>query len=236
MQSGFDFTTLVFLGLAVFVAWKLKSVLGTKTGNEQPPVDPFKRKEAQGDAMPPPPGRDNNVIRLPGAANDPVVNPDRWNGLAAQGTPLADGLDAIAAQEAGFDPRSFMEGAKSAYEMIVTDFAQGNRKNLKGMLSKDVFEGFDQAIAEREKRGEIAETTFVSIDKAELVSAEVKNRSAQMTLKFASKLITSVRDNMGNVIDGNPDIVTDVTDVWTFARQLGSRDPNWLLVATEAGN
>lgn len=237
MQSGFDFTTLVFLGLAVFVAWKLRSVLGTKTGAEQPPTDPFKRRDAAEDSSPPPPaGRDGNVIRLPGAANDPVSNPARWTGLAAPGSPLAAGLDAISAQEAGFDPRSFLEGAKSAYEMIVTDFAQGNRKSLKGLLSKDVFDGFDLAITEREKRGELAETTFVSIDKSELVSAEVKGRSGQLTLRFSSKLITAVRDANGHVIDGNPDIVTDVTDVWTFARQLGSRDPNWLLVATEAGN
>jgi predicted lipid-binding transport protein (Tim44 family) len=237
MQSGFDFTTLIFLGLAVFVAWKLRSVLGTKTGNEQAPVDPFKRRETQSDAnMEPPAGRDSNVIRLPGAANDAAANPERWRGLAEASSPLAAGFDAIVTQEANFDPRSFLEGAKSAYEMIVTDFAEGNRKSLKGLLSKDVFEGFDQAITEREKRGEVSQSTFVSIDKAEFVTAEVKGRNAQLTLRFASKLITAVRDAKGTVIDGNPDVVTDVTDVWTFARQLGARDPNWLLVATEAGN
>lgn len=236
MQSGFDFTTLVFLGLAVFVAWKLRSVLGTKTGNEQPPADPFKRREASEEAAQKTPQREGNVIRMPGAANDPVRKGEQWKGIAETGTPLAEGLDQIAAQEAGFDARTFLEGAKSAYEMIVTDFAKGDRKTLKGLLSKDVFEGFDLAIAEREKRGEVAETRFVSVEKAELVTAELKGMSAQLTLRFASKLITSVRDANGVVVDGNPEIVTDVTDVWTFARQLGSRDPNWLLVATEAGS
>ncbi len=232
MQSGFDFTTLIFIGLAVFVAWKLRSVLGTKTGNEQPPVDPFRRREQ------PAPGAttgDSNVIRMPGAANDPVRNPDRWSGIAAAGSPLEEGLDAIIAQEPGFDARGFVGGARSAYEMIVTAFAQGDRKSLKGLLSKDVFDGFDQAITDREKRGEKAETTFVSVDKSEIVGAEVKARVAHLTLRFVSKLITAVRDANGAVIDGNPEVVTDVTDVWTFSRQLGSRDPNWLLVATETG-
>jgi predicted lipid-binding transport protein (Tim44 family) len=232
MQSGFDFTTLIFIGLAVFVAWKLRSVLGTKTGQEQPPVDPFRRKET---GAPGPVGAEGNVIRMPGAANDAVKNPDRWSGLAASGSALSDGLDAIVAQEPSFDPRGFMTGAKSAYEMIVTAFAQGDRKTLKGLLSKDVFDGFDAVITEREKRGEKAETTFVSVDKSEIVAADVKARMAHLTLRFVSKLITAVRDSSGAVIDGNPEVVTDVTDVWTFSRQLGAKDPNWLLVATETG-
>jgi predicted lipid-binding transport protein (Tim44 family) len=235
MQGGFDLMTVVFLGLAVFLAWKLRSVLGTKTGEEKPPVDPFRRRDA-GPIPPAAPGRDDNVIRLPGAMNDDArpAGP-RWAGIAEEGSPLAAGFDAIALQEPGFDPRAFLDGAKGAYEMIVTDFALGNRKSLKGLLSKEVFEGFEAAIAEREQRGEKAQTTFVSIDKAEILSAEVKGRVAHLTVRFASKLITCVRDAAGAVIDGNPDVVTDVTDVWTFSRQLGSRDPNWLLVATEAG-
>ncbi len=225
--------TLVFLGLAVFLAWKLRSVLGTKTGEEKPPVDPFRRRDA---GQPPQQGgREDNVIRLPGATNDDSRNAQRWKGVAEPGTPLAAGLDAISAQEPGFDARGFLDGAKGAYEMIVTEFANGNRRELKGLLSKEVYEGFDQAISEREQRGEKAQTTFVSIDKAELLGADVKGRTAQVTVRFVSKLITSVRDAKGVVVDGNPDAVTDVTDVWTFSRQLGARDPNWLLIATESG-
>ncbi|MGL4729612.1 MAG: Tim44/TimA family putative adaptor protein [Bosea sp. (in: a-proteobacteria)] len=240
MQGGSDLMTVVFLGLAVFLAWKLRSVLGTKTGEEKPPVDPFSRRDG---AQPPAgtqgreaPGREDNVIRLPGAMNDDArTNASRWAGIAEAGTPLANGFDAIASQEPGFDPRGFLDGAKGAYEMVVTDFALGNRKSLKGLLSKDVFEGFDSAITEREQKGEKAQTTFVSVDKAEMLSAEVKGKVAHLTVRFASKLITSVKDASGTVIDGNPDVVTDVIDVWTFSRQLGARDPNWLLVATEAG-
>jgi predicted lipid-binding transport protein (Tim44 family) len=238
MQDSFDITTIIFLALAVFVIWRLRSVLGQKTGHERPPFDPFSRREP-----PPRPGtaEADNVVRLPGVGADrqpaSVAEPaaDRWKGIAEPDTAVARGLDAIAKHEPAFDVRGFIEGAKMAYEMIVTAFAQGDRKTLKGLLSRDVYEGFERAIADREKRGEKAETTFVSIDRAEIENVEVKGRIAQVTIRFLSKLITATRDATGKVIDGNPETVVDVTDVWTFARPLGTRDPNWQLVATEAG-
>jgi predicted lipid-binding transport protein (Tim44 family) len=234
MQSSFDFTTLIFLGLAVFVAWKLRSVLGQKTGTEKPPVDPFTRK-GQDDAREDAAKNTSNVIRLPGAANDQVPPPApvarRWEGAMA---PLGAGLDAIIAQEPDFDPKNFADGARSAYEMIVTAFAAGDRKALKPLLAKDVLDGFETAITDREKRGEKVETAFVSIDKADLTHVEVKSGTAQITMRFASKLITATRDAAGKVVDGDAVAVADVTDIWTFSRQLGSRDPSWLLVATEA--
>ena len=241
MQDSFDVTTIVFLALAVFVIWRLRSVLGQKTGNERPPMDPFSRREPVDPARPVAGGTDN-VVRLPSAGMDRSVAPatvapaaERWAGVAEANTPVARGLDEIAKIEPEFDGRGFGEGAKSAYEMIVTAFAQGDRATLKNLLSKDVFDGFDRAIAERETRGEKAETTFVSIDKAEIMSVDVRSRVAQVTVRFLSKLITATRDASGKVIDGSPEAVVDVTDVWTFARTLGTRDPNWLLVATEAG-
>lgn len=241
MQNSFDITTLVFLALAVFVAWKLRSVLGQKTGNEQPPKDPFIRREA-------PPVRPDqaqssdkrdNVIRLPGAANDPAAVPapaaERWKDIAPPDSPIGQGIDAIIRQEPDFDPRAFVEGAKSAYEAIVTAFARGDRKMLKGLLAKEVYDGFEQAITEREKRGEKAESNFVSIDKADLTAVDVKGKAAQVTIAFVSQLISTTRDAQGAVVDGSADQVSEVNDIWTFSRQLGSRDPNWLLVATEAG-
>jgi predicted lipid-binding transport protein (Tim44 family) len=178
----------------------------------------------------------SNVIRLPGAANDQTLSPpaqaaSRWQGAAA---PFAAGLDAIVAQEPDFDPAAFADGARRAYEMIVTAFAAGDRKALKPLLAKDVLEGFEAAITEREKRGEKVETAFVSIDKADLTHVEVKSGTAQITMRFASKLITATRDAAGKIVDGDATAVADVTDIWTFSRQLGSRDPSWLLVATEA--
>ena len=117
----------------------------------------------------------------------------------------------------------------------MTTFDEGDRRQLRGLLSREVFDGFDAAITERENRGETAETRFVSIDGATITAAELRNRNAQITIRFVSKLISATRDRGGTVIDGNAEKVTDVTDVWTFARDVTSRDPNWKVVATEAG-
>lgn len=237
MQDSLDMTWIIFIALAIFVAWRLRSVLGQKTGNEKPPFDPFSRRDPP--AAGPAGGRDN-VVRLPTNGTEPVAQPvvppaERWAGIAAPGSAVATGLDEIARIEPEFDAPGFVTGAKSAYELVVAAFAQGDRKTLKTLLSREVYDGFERAIAEREKRGEKSETTFVSLDKAEVTGVEVKNRVAQVTMRFVSKLITATRDPSGKVVDGDPETVADVTDVWTFARTLGTRDPNWQLVATEAG-
>ncbi len=230
-RNFFDLTTIIMLGIAVFVIWKLRSVLGTRTGNERPPVDMLRRAEP----VTPTAANDSNVVSLgdrlpetPARADDP----DRWKGIAEAGTPLAAGLDAIMAADRTFDARGFRDGAKAAYEMIVMAFAQGDRRTLKDLLSKDVHDGFVAAIADREKRGERVETTFVSIDRSDIVDAQLKGKSIQVTVKFLSKLITATYDKAGAVVDGAPDKIVDVTDIWTFAHDAGSRDPNWKLIAT----
>jgi predicted lipid-binding transport protein (Tim44 family) len=103
------------------------------------------------------------------------------------------------------------------------------------LLSREVYDGFESVIRDRESRGETSETRFVSIDKADIIGAELRGRTAQITVRFVSQLVSVTHDRSGAIIDGNADRVTDVTDVWTFARDLSSRDPNWKLVATEAG-
>jgi len=230
----FDIYTIIFLALAVFIFLRLRSVLGQRTGRERPPYDPYSRDTAR-----PAPEK---VIALPNRTPEaaakpaePVVPGERWKGIAESGTPVANGLDAIAGADPEFDGKTFVMGARSAYEMIVTAFAEGDRRTLKNLLSRDVYDGFEAAITEREKAGHKAETRFVSIDSADITHAELKNRSAQVTVKFVSQLVSVTRDKSGNVVEGNPDRVTDVTDVWTFARDISSRDPNWKLVATEGG-
>ncbi|MGU3496465.1 Tim44/TimA family putative adaptor protein [Xanthobacteraceae bacterium A53D] len=241
-----DIYTIIFLALAVFIFVRLRSVLGQRTGKERPPYDPYSRdaRRPQG-----PQGADNgNVVSLPDRSADashpapqPMPLPGdevpagfRWQGVAEEGSPTAAALDQIVAVERDFDAKHFITGAKSAYEMIVLAFASGDRRMLKDLLSKEVFDGFDAAIKDRESRGETMESRFVAIDKAELVEASVRGRTAQLTLRFVSQLISVTRGREGEVVDGSPDTVADVTDVWTFARELGARDPNWKLVATEA--
>jgi predicted lipid-binding transport protein (Tim44 family) len=228
-----DIYTIIFLALAVFIFLRLRNVLGQRTGNERPPYDRTARNVVQ--------GAQDNAVPMPGAVIDQappaptadVVPPsDRWKGLTEPGTPLALGLDAIAAQDSAFDPRHFLSGARSAYEMIVLAFANGDRRALKDLLSSEVYDSFDAVIKEREKHEQKTETRFVSIDKAELVNAEARDRTAQLTVRFVSQMISVTRDKAGTIVDGNPDKVADITDVWTFARDITSRDPNWKLVGT----
>jgi predicted lipid-binding transport protein (Tim44 family) len=144
-------------------------------------------------------------------------------------------LQSISDADSQFDPQTFIEGAKGAYEMIVMSFAAGNRNALRDLLAKDVYDSFASAISDRESRGETVDTTFVSIDRTSLEEAQLRGSTAQITVRFQSKLITSTRDRAGAIIDGNSDKVVDMVDIWTFARDTASRDPNWLLVATETG-
>lgn len=235
MQDTFDVTTLIFLALAVFVIWRLRSVLGQKTGAERSPFRPVERNGAEPSGS----RKDgDNVVRLPGSdrAQPATVAPVRdWRGIAQPGSAVANGLEQVLQSEPDFDPSGFVEGSKKAYEAIVVAFNKGDRKTLRALLSREVAEGFERAIGERERRNETAETTFVSIDKADIVSVDVKNRVAQITVRFLSNLITATRNAEGKVIDGSAEAVVEVPDVWTFSRNLGSRDPNWQLVATEAG-
>ncbi|MBL8589608.1 MAG: Tim44 domain-containing protein [Methylobacteriaceae bacterium] len=241
MRDSFDVTTIIFAILAVFVVWKLRSVLGQRTGAERPPGEALRRDRTPGARPSEPANEDGKVVRLPGAARGEAPrpardsDPDRWKPFVEAGSAVAAGLDAIAARDASFDLRGFVEGAKAAYEMIVVAFAAGDRKTLRPLLANDVYDSFAAAIAQREKDGHKVDTTFVSIDKAQVEDAQLRGATAQVTMRMQSKLITATRDRAGEVIDGSPDKVVDTVDVWTFARDVSSRDPNWRLIATEAG-
>ncbi len=147
---------------------------------------------------------------------------------------MNEGLRAIYAVDPTFEPARFVDGVKIAYEMIVMSFADGDREVLKNLLSKDVYEGFVAAIDEREKQGETVRSSFVGIDKAGIAGAEMKGSEAHVTVNIVSQMISSTLDRDGKVIDGDPDNVVEIKDLWTFARDTNSRDPNWKLVATEA--
>jgi predicted lipid-binding transport protein (Tim44 family) len=240
MPDVFDIYTIIFLALAVFIFLRLRSVLGQRTGRERPPYDPYSARDAVRSPA------SDKVVTLPPRAPDAAARPseaaasppaaERWKEIAESGSAVAAGLDAISAAEPSFDAKHFITGARTAYEMIVTAFASGDRRQLRSLLSREVFDGFDAAITERERRSETAETRFVSIDGSTITAAELRNRTtAQITVRFVSKLVSATRDRAGAVVDGSAERVTDVTDVWTFARDISSRDPNWKVIATEAG-
>src|SRR6516225_8196495 len=168
-RNDVDIYTIIFLALAVFIFLRLRALLGQRTVSERPPFD-RPRNVVQG-------APDNNVVPLPGGKviDQPPLAPaaevapptDRWKGLAEPGTALSQGLDAIVEKDSSFDPRHFLSGARSAYEMIVLAFANGDRRALRDLLSSEVYDSFDAAIKDREKHDQRTETRFVSIDKAE---------------------------------------------------------------------
>ncbi|MEL6752300.1 MAG: Tim44/TimA family putative adaptor protein [Pseudomonadota bacterium] len=223
-----DLFTLLPLAAAIFVFWKLRSVLGSRDGAEPP-------------AMPTDMGGDN-VVTLPGAYREPedvpARDPEALKAIiekhAGKDKDLRDGLNAIAARDPSFDPNEFLSGAKMAYEMIVTNFADGDKRALKGLLAPDVYENFADAIDERKARGESVRSTFVGIEKAVLSGAELVRDEEQVTVSFTSQIISATLDKDDEVVDGDLQEVAEVTDVWTFSKPADSDDPNWKLVATDA--
>lgn len=234
MNGFFDFYTILFLVLAVVIFLRLRNVLGRRTGNERQPFDPYSAPKTNGA------GTGDNVVNLPPRNADQAsgrhsdMGPADWGDIAPADSALAKGLSAIYEKDPSFDPRGFLEGARMAYEMIVSAFAEGDRQTLENLLSKDVYEGFVSAIEERESRSETMTTDFVGIDKAEITEAMLRGGTAHVTVRFVSQLVTVTRDANDNVVEGDPQHVSEVTDIWTFARDVGARDPNWKLVATEA--
>jgi predicted lipid-binding transport protein (Tim44 family) len=232
MSGFFDIYSIIFLVIAVVIFMRLGSVLGRRTGNEPSPFDPRVK-------TPPAGARNDNVVSLPPRERGPVAGANAPDlepiaRVATPGTPAHEGLVAIANASPDFDAEHFLTGAKAAYEMVVTAFAEGDRATLKNLLATDVYEGFVAAIAERESKEHKAELTFVGIEEAKITAAELDGTTARISVRFVAELISCTRDKNGQVVEGDATEVQTIRDVWTFARDVSSRDPNWKLVATEA--
>ena len=239
MDEFFDIPTVIVIVIAIVVLFRLRSVLGTRTGNERSPlqraqqnqtkpaakddkVTPIRPNQAQAQPAPMPADPDRRALKLDSEIEQ----------LSHGDANVAAGLKAIADADATFSPKSFLEGAKAAYEMIVTAFAQGDRKTLRNLLEKEVYDGFDKAIGEREAASHKVDFTFVGLPKVEISDAEVDRRDARVAVRFNAEVVQATRDKDGTLIDGNADTVQTIADEWTFARNPKSRDPNWKLVAT----
>ena len=216
--------TLIFAAVAAFVLYKLRSVLGRREGHEQRPPDIFAEAERSSTAE----SGSDAVLPGPGHAGREAAEAD-------PDSPAADGLREIRDADRNFDPDGFLEGAKAAFEMIVEAFARGDRDALQPLLAPGVFANFEGAIAERETAGETLETTIVAFKSAELTAAGMQGREARVTVTFVSEQSNTVRDADGNLVDGDPAAIEKITDIWTFARDTRSRNPNWQLVETDGG-
>lgn len=209
-----DPVLLIFAGLAVFIIFRLLSVLGTRTGHEQRPEGlqrPVHGREAPGEPL-----------SKPEAAGKPAP-------VSASAAPLqkADPL---------FDEKAFLDGARSAYEMIVEAYAAGDLKSIRRFLGPAVYEAFKAGVAEREARGLVTELKFVGIDSASVARSAVEGDSMIAVVDFVSNQVRVSRDRDGNVVEGDPARIDLVKDSWTFSKKTSSRDPNWILVATGGAN
>lgn len=235
MDEFFDLPTLIVIGLAIVILFRLRSVLGTRTGHERSPLE---RRGAQAPAK----AGDDTVVQMrprpvgPGTDEDADRQARRLSAEIEQyangNDQLAAGLKAIAESDPGFSPKSFLEGAKAAYEMIVVAFAQGDRRTLKNLLDKEVYEGFERTIVEREAAGQTIDFTFVGLPKVEISEAELDKRLATVTVRFHAEVVSATLDGDGKLIEGSTEQVNTIADEWSFARNPKSRDPNWKLVAT----
>jgi predicted lipid-binding transport protein (Tim44 family) len=231
-DGGFQFIDIIFLAMvAGFVALRLRSVLGRRTGEERtPPADPFRRPERVPDQRLPDDrsaeGRDDVVVPLPGRGAQ------RTPGIAdAQ---AAQGVAEIQVADRSFEVDQFISGARWAYEIVVNAFAAGDTETLKPLVSDQVFHNFTEALEARKTSGNTVETSIAAIKGAEIVGAALRDRVAEVTVRFVSDLVSVTRNAAGNVVEGHPTAPREVTDIWTFSRDTRSRDPNWTLIATAA--
>jgi predicted lipid-binding transport protein (Tim44 family) len=237
MDDFLDLPTLIAIVVAVFVLFRLRSVLGTRTGNERPPIDRSQSSKVESKAE-----ADDTVVPIrprPAAAAPDLDDERRARKVEAEidqfsrgNVDLAEGLKAVVAVDNSFTPKSFLEGAKGAYEMIITAYAEGDRQTLKNLLEKDVFEGFQRAIADREAAGHKVDFTFVGLPKIEISQAEYDRKNVLVTVRFHAEVVSATRNGDGELVEGNADQVQMIADEWTFARNPKSRDPNWKVITT----
>ena len=208
-------TLIIFAALALFLAYRLFNVLGTRGGHE-------------------PEEHERPVLR-PVPSNDAGEQEDEPEAVAEPLTPREDLPEwAVTARETipNFEPKTFLEGAAAAYEMVVQAYADGDLSQVRGFVDPEVLKSFEVAIEGRTAHGQSVDLTFVGVDKPEVISLEQHVDELRAELRFKSEQVRAVRDAKGEVIDGNPEAVITVVDEWMFTRPVRSNDPNWTLVAT----
>ena len=266
MSDGFQFYDIIFFALiAIFIILRLRGVLGRRTGqHRQRHSDRFARTETekapeesqgqgQGEIVQLPdrtrPHREAPQDVTPEDVSAEDVAPEqsapqpirtaRKDAAAERDEAMGGlraGLEQIRRADHEFSPRRFATGAQAAFEMVVDAFAKGDTATLRPLLGDDVYDEFAAAIRDRMAEGHIQETTIVALDTAEIISAEMRTSTARVTVKFVSQQINVVRDKEGEEVGGDSSLIERVTDIWTFARNTRSSDPNWALIETSIPN
>lgn len=211
---------LILIAVAVGVLFYLRSIIGTRTGHEGPPAG------SRGRAVKP--KADNAATPNPVA---PVSESDAVKKLDKSST---EALEKMREAEPEFDLDQFLEGAKSAYEMILTAYEEGDRETLVPLLAPDVLAAFEGVIKKRADDGLRVEARFICVRdvRAERLEYEPDLREADVTLRFVGETVTAVYDSENRIVEGDPNEIKRQTDVWTFSRVMGAPNPNWLLTAT----
>ena len=218
MENNFQLLDIIlFAGVAGFLLFRLRSVLGRRTGSERRRSDPFAPRPVA-----PPPASPYNAAPV-GAAQPAPAAPDGM-----------EGLEPLRAVDPSFNPDAFLVGARTAFEMIVKAFAAGDTATLQPLLSPDVFAAFSEAIEARRAAKETHETKIVAIKSATIEHAAIEGANGLATVKLVTDQINATRGADNAVVDGDADKVVEKTDFWTFSRPLRSRNPNWILVATNS--
>ncbi len=213
---------LVLVAIAAFVLFRLKSVIGTRTGFEAPP-EYLRNGAAEDEAT-----ASSDVVR--------PINPEPES--ETDSGPLSEDqretLTEIRRHEPDFSLGEFLGGARGAYEMILMAYEEGDRDTLRSLLAPDVYSAFESGIEQRESQGLRVEARFIGVKDCKVSQLEFDpiSKTADVSVKFVGELITAVRDAENRVVEGDPNEIRRQSDVWTFSREMGARDPNWLLTGT----
>lgn len=211
---------LVLAGIAIFLILRLRSVLGTREGFEQSPKS---QTSPNGD------GADRRRFEVIEGGPDTDITDHVPEGSAA-----ADAFARMKAVEPDFGVADFLHGARSAYEMILMAFENGDLDSVVPFLSRDVYESLVEVVERREREGLSVEANFVGLREVRVVSASYDETTseAEITVRFEGELTSVVRNKDGEIVEGDPNEIKRQKDIWTFARRMGVDDPNWQLVAT----
>ena len=228
------FDILLFAGVAIFLVLRLGSVLGKRTGHENPPkaykdmMDAAKKADEDIEAK----ENEDVVVPLPSLKerHDREFDEQQMDG------PLQESYAKIRAADASFSPAQFLDGARYAFEWILRAYVEGDLDTLRNLLADDVYENFAGSITNRESLGQRVEEMLVGIDSCEVTEAEMDGSVAKITVSIISKQVNVLYNNLDEIVSGDPNKVVDVKDIWTFARDTGSKDPNWTLIATHSPN